>query len=470
MLGKGREPMSAYPYKDRFPVNRTLPEQGRPREEVLAEMAALAREEDRSWETGKVSGTMYCGDHDHYAFMNEVFGLYAHVNILQRDICPSATRYEGEVIAMALDLFRADAVTDAQPVGLVTSGGTGSICHAVLAFREIARNERGVTRPNFIKPETGHPAFDKACHLFGIEMRHSPVDPVTGQADVAGLRALIDDQTIGFMGSACNYGYGTIDPMEELSDLAVETGLPLHVDGCLGGFILPFGQELGYDIPVFDFRLPGVTSISADTHKYGYAFKGTSTVLFRDKKWRNSQYFFLTEWSGGKYCSPGMDGSRSGGLLAATWASMVQLGRSGYLGYAEKIFATSKTMQEAVRSHPELTLVGNPTFLFSFTSDEFDVYHVNDHMRPKGWRFNGQQYPNGLHMAVTRPQTQPGVAEAFATDLAEAVAYAKEKGHAPAASGAIYGGVAGGMTDEADEFIRMVMADMLDEQQGLPPA
>jgi glutamate/tyrosine decarboxylase-like PLP-dependent enzyme len=461
--------MSAYPYQDRFPVNRTLPEQGRPREEVLAEMAALAHEEDRSWETGKVSGTMYCGDHDHYSFMNEVFGLYAHVNILQRDICPSATRYEGEVIAMALDLFRADAVTDAQPVGLVTSGGTGSICHAVLAFREIARNERGVTRPNFIKPETGHPAFDKACHLFGIEMRHSPVDPVTGQADVAGLRALIDDQTIGFMGSACNYGYGTIDPMEELSDLAVETGLPLHVDGCLGGFILPFGQELGYDIPVFDFRLPGVTSISADTHKYGYAFKGTSTVLFRDKKWRNSQYFFLTEWSGGKYCSPGMDGSRSGGLLAATWASMVQLGRSGYLGYAEKIFATSAAMQEAVRSHPELKLVGSPTFLFSFTSDEFDVYHVNDHMRPKGWRFNGQQYPNGLHMAVTRPQTQPGVAEAFAVDLAEAVAYAKEKGHEPAASGAIYGGVAGGMTDEADEFIRMVMADMLDEQQGLPP-
>lgn len=461
--------MAPYPYKDRFPVNRTLPEKGRPREDVLAEMRSLAVEEDVSWEGGKVSGTMYCGDHDHYSFMNDVFGLYAHVNILQRDICPSATRYEGEVIAMALDLFHADAVTDGEPVGLVTSGGTGSICHAVLAFREKARQDRGVTRPNFIKPETGHPAFDKACHLFGIELRQAPVDPVTTLVDVQWIRDNIDDQTIGFMGSACNYGYGTIDPIKELSDLALETGLPLHVDGCLGGFILPFGEELGFGIPVFDFRLPGVTSISADTHKYGYAFKGTSTVLFRDKAWRNAQYFFLTEWTGGKYCSPGMDGSRSGGLLAATWASMVQLGREGYRGYAQKIFETSLAMQAAVRSHPELKLVGTPSFLFSFTSDEFDIYHVNDFMRPKGWRFNGQQYPNGLHMAVTRPQTQDGIVEAFATDLAGAVEYAKTKGHAPAASGAIYGGVAGGMTDEADEFIRSVMAGMLDEQQSLPP-
>ncbi|HQF93771.1 MAG TPA: pyridoxal-dependent decarboxylase, partial [Microthrixaceae bacterium] len=253
-------------------------------------------------------------------------------------------------------------------------------------------------------------------------------------------------------------------------DLAVETGVPLHVDGCLGGFILPFGQELGFpNIPLFDFRLPGVTSISADTHKYGYAFKGTSTVLFRDKSWRNSQYFFLTDWTGGKYTSPGMDGSRSGGLLAATWASMVQLGREGYRKYAQAIFETSAAMQDAVRSHPELRILGAPSFLFSFTSDEFDVYHINDFMRPKGWRFNGQQYPNALHMAVTRPQTQEGVVEAFVADLAEAVVYAKEKGHEPASSGAIYGGVAGGMNDEADEFIKMVMASMLDEQQALPP-
>ena len=461
--------MSSYPYKDRFPVNRTFPEHGRKRDEIIAEMRTLAEEEDLNWEGGKMSGSMYCGDHDHYAFMNEAFGLYAHVNILQRDVCPSATRYEGEVIAMALDLFHAGEVTDGEPAGLITSGGTNSILHAVLAYREKAAKDRGVSRPNFIKPETGHPAFDKACHLFGIELRIADVDPVTCQVDPASIRGLVDDQTIGFMGSACNYGYGTIDPIEELSDLAVELGLPLHVDGCLGGFILPFGEELGFGVPVFDFRLPGVTSISADTHKYGYAFKGTSTVLFRDKSWRNSQYFFLTGWTGGKYFSPGMDGSRSGGLLAATWAAMVQLGKEGYRAYAKDIFETSRAMQEAVRSHPELRMMGTPYFLFSFTSDEFDIYHVNDSMRQHGWRFNGEQYPNALHMAVTRPQTQPGVAEAFAADLAEAVAYAKTMGHEPAKSGAIYGGVIGGLTDEVDGVIRMVMESVMDEQQALPP-
>ncbi len=458
-----------FPYADRYDVNRGLPEHGRSRDEVLSELRDMAKQEDAFWETGKCSGTMYCGDHDHYDFMNEAFGLFAHVNVLQRDMCPSATRFEGEIIAMALDLFHAEAVTDGEPAGLVTSGGTGSILHAVLAYREHAAATRGITRPNFVKPETGHPAFDKACHLFGVELRIAPIDPETTTVEVGKVAELIDDQTIAIMGSACNYPYGTVDDIEALGALAQERGVGLHVDGCLGGFILPFGQELGYDIPLFDFRVPGVMSISADTHKYGYAFKGTSTCLFRDKELRNSQYFFLTDWTGGKYTSPGMDGSRSGGLLAATWASMVQLGREGYRGYAQKIFDTSLAMQEAVRSHPELKLVGKPSFLFSFTSDEFDVYHVNDFMRPKGWRFNGQQYPNGLHMAVTRPQTQPGVVEAFANDLEAAVAYAKEKGHEPASSGAIYGGVVGGMTDEADGFIKMVMSDMLDEQQALPP-
>ena len=116
----------------------------------------------------------------------------------------------------------------------------------------------------------------------------------------------------------------------------LDHNIGLHVDGCLGGFILPWGEQLGYDIPAFDFRVPGVTSISADTHKYAYGLKGTSVLLFRDRILRNGQYFYLTDWTGGKYCSPGIDGSRSGGLLAATWAGMVSLGREGYLGYARR--------------------------------------------------------------------------------------------------------------------------------------
>ncbi len=460
-----------FPYAGRFGVNRSLPERGRPRAEILAELQAMAASEDATWESGRVSGTMYCGDHEHYAFLNEAFGLFAHVNALQRDICPSQTRFEGEILAMALDLFHSGAVEGTEPAGLVTSGGTGSITHAMLAYREHARETRGVVFPNVIKPETAHPAFDKACHRFGIEVRRAPVDPVTTLVDLDFVREHVDGNTVALVGSACNYGYGTIDPVTELGAIALERGIGLHVDACLGGFILPFGEELGYEIPPFDFRVPGVTSISADTHKYGYAFKGSSTVLFSDKALRNSQYFYLTDWSGGKYCSPGMEGSRSGGLLAATWASLVSLGREGYRRYAKEIFETAEKMKAAVSSHPELSILGRPSFLFSFTSDEFDVYHLADFMRPRGWRFNGQQYPNALHMAVTRPQTAPGVAEAFASDLAEAIDYARAEqaaGHAPA-SGAIYGGVAGGMTAEVDEFIKEVMAEMMDRQQSVPP-
>lgn len=460
-----------FPYAQRFGVNRRFPDHGRPREEVLAELHAMAAQEDAFWETGKCSGTMYSGDHEHYAFLNEAFGLFAHVNILQRDMCPSANKFEGEILAMALDLMHADSVTDTTPAGLVTTGGTSSILHAVRSYREHAARDRGITRPNFVKPETGHPAFDKSCHLMGIELRVVPVDPDTTLAVVDRMAEQVDENTIAIMGSACNYGYGTIDPIADLGRLALDRGVGLHVDSCLGGFILPFGEELGYDIPPFDFRVPGVTTISADTHKYGYAFKGSSTVLFRDKALRDAQYFHLVGWSGGKYMSPGLEGSRSGGLLSSTWAAMVQLGREGYLNHAREIFTTAEAMKEVVRSHDELRIMGNPTFCFSFTSDEFDIYHVADFMAPRGWRFNGQQYPNAIHMAVTRPQTQPGLVEQWATDLDDAVRYAREKQASgePAFLGAVYGGLAGGLTGEAEEFIVSIMDEMLDTQQSVPP-
>ena len=460
--------MSDAPTPEQYTVVRGVPSEGRNRDAILAELREMASGEDAYWETGRCSGTMYCGDHDHYAFMNEAFSMFSHENVLQRDMFPSATRFEGEIIAMTLDMLHASAVVDGEAVGMVTSGGTGSILHAMLAYREHARTERGIAAPNVVKPETGHPAFDKACHLLGIELRKVPVDPDTTRADLGAMADAIDANTAAVIGSAPNYGYGTIDPIAELSDLALERGIGLHVDGCLGGFILPWGEELGYGIPVFDFRLPGVTTISADTHKYAYGLKGTSVLAFRDRALRDGQYFFLTDWTGGKYCSPGIDGSRSGGLLAATWAGMMALGRDGYLKYARQIFETAFAMQDAVRVYPELRIIGTPTFCFSFTSDAFDIYHVNDFMRTKGWRFNGQQYPNAIHMAVTRPQTQPGLVDEFAADLGDAVAYAHEHRDEAPKSGAIYGGIPGGPTPETDEFIRAVMTEMMDDQQSVP--
>ncbi len=467
--------MSEFPYADRFPVNRRLPEPGRPRQEILDELAVIAAEEDATWAGGRISGTIYSGDAEHYAFLTQAYGRFAHVNALQRDLCPSMTRFEGEIIAMVLDLMHAEAVTEAdpgiEPAGLVTSGGTGSILHALLAYREHARATRGITTPNIVKPETAHAAFDKGCHLFGIEARTVPVDPETTLVSPADVAAQIDQNTIAVIGSAGSYPYGTVDPIEALGELAAERGVGLHVDGCLGGFILAFANELGHPVAPFDFRVPGVTSISIDTHKYGYSPKGSSVLLFRDKALRTAQYFHLVGWSGGKYMSPGMDGSRSGGLLAATWAALVQYGREGYRRHAAEILTTAAAMRAAVAAHPELRLMGRPTFCFSFTSNDFDIYHVADFMRPRGWRFNGQQYPNAIHMAVTRPQTRPGVVAAFTADLAEAVGYARQQ-HAAGAHpqlGAIYGGVEGGLTRESEAFIAAFMNAMLDTQQSLPP-
>ena len=459
-----------YPYAERYGVNREIPAGGRSREEILAELREMATEEDRAWEDGKCSGTMYCGDRDHYGFLKEAFGLFAHQNALQRDMCPSATRFEGEIIAMALDLMHAGDLNGEQPAGMVTSGGSASIAQAVLAYREQGRESRGIDRPNLVKPETGHPAFDKACRLFGVEMRRAEIDRETTLVRPETVAGLIDENTVAIVGSAGNYGYGTIDPIAELGQLALDRGVGLHVDGCLGGYLLPFGEQLGLPIPPFDFRVPGVTSISADTHKYGYGLKGTSTLLFRDRELRNRCYFFMPDWSGGKYFSPGMEGSRSDGLLAATWASLVSIGQEGYRAYAKRIFDASAAMQEAVRSHPELLIMGEPTFLFAFRSDEFDIYHVNDEMKRRGWRFNGLQYPNAIHMAVTRPQTQPGIVDEFASDLEAAVAYAREKGDEPAESSAVYGGVPGGLNTDAEEMIRGVMTQLMDSQQAVPAA
>ncbi len=467
-----RRPRGLYPYADRLGVLEALPEKGRPRDEILRELREIAGEEDSFWQTGQCSGTMYCGDVSHYAFLNEVFGYYSHVNALQRDICPSATRFEGEIAAMALDLMHGEAAKgpgpDARACGSVTSGGTESILTAVLMYRDKFRAEREITEPEMIVPVTGHAAFDKAAHLFNVKLVHAPIDPETTLVDVDFVRSHTNARTIRLVGSAGNYPYGTIDPIDELSKLALSHGIGMHVDGCLGGFILPWGEQLGYDIPVFDFSLPGVTSISMDTHKYGFGLKGTSVLLCRDRALRRYQYFATPEWPGGKYNSPGIAGSRSGGLLASAWASMVSLGKQGYLAYAKDIFETSFAMQEVVNRHPELKLMGKPSFCFSFTSEQFDIYHVNDFMRGRGWRFNGQQYPNAIHMCVTRPQTQPGVVEKFALDLDAAVKYSLDPPNETPVSAAIYGGVPN--EPGVQERVKGMLFRYLDSCQDLPGA
>ena len=457
--------MSSFPYANEYGTISSMPDEGMPYDEILDQLRATAALEDRRWEDGHCSGTMYCGDREHYAMVNEAFGYFSHVNTLQRDICPSMTRFEWEIIAMTLDILNGDAVTEHdashRACGVITAGGTESILTAMLGYRNLARST-GIAAPEMILPDTGHPAFLKASHLFGLKLVLAPTDPETTLVDVEFVRDAINPNTAVIVGSAGNYGYGTIDPIGELSDLAVEHGVGLHVDGCLGGWILPWGERLGYDIPTFDFRLPGVTSISADVHKFGYGPKGLSVLAWRDASYRRHHYYIEPGWKGGLYVSAGLLGSRSGGISAGSWAAMRSLGARGYLERAKAIFEAAFTMQDAVRSHPELTIMGDPTFCFAFRSDEFDVYHVNDRMSGNGWRFNGLQNPPALHFCVTGPQTQPGVVDRFAADLHDGVAYAREAGDATPMTGSMYGGSGRPPGDADRELMSELMVAYLD--------
>jgi sphinganine-1-phosphate aldolase len=450
-----------YPYRARFKTYDRLEPDGRDRQSILDELATMAHEEDRIADLGRVSGSIYHGGHDHYAFLTEAFRLFAHANVLQRDMYPSATKLEAEIVAMTAAMLHGRP----EVCGVVTFGGTESLINPMLVYRDRGRAEKGISEPEVIIPVTAHVALEKAGHLLGIKVLKAPLTK-DWVVDVDWVRDHVTANTVALVGSAANYAHGLIDPIEQLSDIALEHEIGLHVDGCLGGFILPWGERLGLEIPRFDFRLPGVTSMSADTHKYGYALKGTSVLLYRNSDLRRYQYCNFTDWPGGIYFSPGLSGSRSGGIVAATWASMVSLGERGYLEVAKGIFETAATIRRGIDAIPELEVIGNPTFLVAFRSPGLNIYHVNDHLIAQGWRLNALQLPAALHFCVTRPNTAPGIADAFVADLRQAVEYAKHPARSEPKSGALYG--LGG-TPEGNEILNTLFTAALDAMYEVAP-
>jgi len=454
-----------YPYRDSTETFRVIPEQGRPAADVIAEVRGLAEREDAMGDEGRVSGSLYCGDHDHYHVLSEVFEDFAHVNVLQRDMYPSATKFEAEIIAMVADMLHGSAAGSGV-CGVITSGGSESLVTALYTYREQGAKERGISQPNVVIPATAHVALDKGAHWLGIEMRHAPLT-ADHVVDVAAMADLIDMNTVAIVGSAGNYAHGLIDPIPELGQLALDHGIGLHVDGCLGGFLLPWIEANGVDVPLWDFRVPGVTSISADTHKYGYALKGTSTLMYRTKALRAHQWFTYPDWPGGLYLSPGFAGSRSGGLIAATWASLILTGKEGYRDAAARIYGAAQRIVTEIRSSiPELRVFGDPTFLVAFTSDELDIYLVNDELKRRGWRMNALQMPAALHFCITRPNTDPEVIDAFLADLKASVAYARDHLGESAESGAMYGF---GGTPQGNAGINALMSGFLDAMHELAP-
>lgn len=452
-----------HPYRDELESYARLPQKGRSPDDILRELRDVAAREDARWETGQVSGSYYHAGKSHFAFLNQVYGLFSHVNILQRDMCPSGTKFEAEIVSMTAKMLHAEAVNAPdEVVGAITSGGSESIMLPMLVYREKARAERGITAPEIVAPSTAHPAFDKGAWLFGIKVVKVPVGPDL-LADVDAMRAAINENTVAVAGSAGNYPHGLIDPLERLSDLALEHNIGMHVDGCYGGFLLPWIERLGYRIPPFDFRLPGVTSMSCDTHKWGYGPKGASVVLYRNRALRRFQYFSAINWAGGIYASPTLAGSRSEGISAATWAAMVSLGEEGYLEIARQIMQVADAIREGAAKIPEIKIAGHPTFCIAFLSDSVNIYHVNDYLIGRGWRMNGLQSPPGFHFCITRPQTVPGLAEGFLADLRAGVGYAKTPPPNPPKSGAVYAGAAA----FPPAMVNQVIFDRIDETFAL---
>jgi glutamate/tyrosine decarboxylase-like PLP-dependent enzyme len=447
---------SLKPYRDELPATRRLPESGRPRAEVLTELEKLSSRETPRWKEGFASGAVYHGDDAHVELLNRVYALYSQSNPLHPDLWPSTNKLEAEVVAMTGDMLHADVANrlgSDRVCGTVTSGGTESIFLAMKTYRDWACRERGIAQPEIVAPVTAHAAFDKAAEYLGVKLVKVPVD-VNFRADVRATGRALSRNTAVVVGSAPSFPHGTLDPILELSELARRHGAGFHTDACLGGFLLPWAQKLGRRVPDFDFTLPGVTSMSCDTHKYGFAAKGTSVVLYRSEALRHHQFYAATDWPGGLYFSPTLAGSRPGALIAAAWAALVTTGQAGYLDATRRILEAADRIQAGIRAIPELRVLGDPLFVIAFASDAVDVYRILDFMSHRRWSLNGLHKPPALHLCVTLRHTEPGVVDRFLSDLQASVAHVR--GHPPAQDGMA---PAYGMA--ANFPLRGVVADLL---------
>ncbi|MDP2859990.1 MAG: aminotransferase class V-fold PLP-dependent enzyme [Bacillota bacterium] len=430
-------------YRRRFKTYARIPATGRDRDDILAEMKEMRSLEEARWGAGYASGSVYHGGEDHIEFLNEVYAVNSQSNPLHTDLWPSAVKFESEIVSMTANMLGA-AQSGAEPgtpeeiCGVVSSGGTESILLAMKTYRDYAREKKGITKPEMILPTTAHAAFDKAAQYFGIDMIRIPVGD-DFRADVAATEKAITDNTIVIAGSAPQFPHGVIDPIGELSELARARGIGFHTDACLGGFVLPWAEKLGYDVPPFDFRLPGVTSMSADTHKFGYAAKGTSVVLYRGLELRHYQYFTTTEWPGGLYCSPSFAGSRAGALSAVCWAAMVSIGEQGYLDNTRRILEAAAKIRNEVAGIPEFQLFGDSLFVIAFGSRELDIYKIMDAMTERGWSLNGLHKPACLHLCTTLRHAEPGVAERLIEDLKASVVYVKANPSIEGGMAPVYG-------------------------------
>ena len=415
-----------------------IPDKGIPEEKLMNEMEEL-KKEDTNWREGKVWSLVYHATDKHTEMLKKAYTMFFSKNALSPMAFPSLRKFEIEVISMTVDLFNGDK----RCCGSMTSGGTESILMAVKTYRDWARDKfPQIKEPEMVLPSSAHPAFDKGADYFSVKAVRVPVNEKTHRADIKAMEQALNDNSILMVASACDFPRGVVDPISELAPIAQSRGIGMHVDACLGGFMLPFVKKLGYEVPDFDFSVPGVTSISADVHKYGYGAKGASTILYRKERVWKYQFSVYTDWSGGIYISPSMRGTRPGGAIAAAWAALRSLGIDGYLNLARIVMDASKKLIKGIDAIPELYIIGDPVMsVFSFTSDEIDIYNLGDVMDKKGWHLDRIQFPNALHMMVNPHHAE--IVETFLKDLRESVKQVVENpGKSSDGDAAIYGMVA----------------------------
>lgn len=398
-----------------------IPQKGVDRAALLEQMEAF-RGGDVDWRANRAFGLVYRHSDAHTETIKAAYGLYFSENGLNPMAFKSLQKMERAVVAMTAGLFHGDA----EVVGCMTSGGTESLLLPVLTYRNRARRKRPwIRRPEIIVPESAHVGFSKAGEYFDVKIVKAPLK-ADFTADTAAMEKMITRNTIALAGSAPNYPYGTIDPIEELAALAVRRNLPLHVDACLGGFFLPWLEKLGEAIPLFDFRVPGVTSISADIHKYGYSAKGASTILYRNQDYFRDQIFAEVNWCGGVYGGPTMAGTRPGGAIAAAWASLQALGEEGYRENARKVMDTARQFRDGVAAIPGLYVLGRPAmgvFAYGASDKHISIYAVADQLEEKGWHIDRLQEPECIHLILN-----PGhaaIAQQYFEDLRAAVDHVK---------------------------------------------
>lgn len=376
-----------------------IPQQGRDHAALLAELAAL-HDGDADWRSGRVFSLVYHASDEHLALLKQASTTFFCENGLNPMAFKSLKRMEHEVVRMAANLMNGDE----NVVGTMTSGGTESLLLAVKTYRDWARKTKPwIVFPEMILPATAHVAFDKGGHYFGVKIRWAPIGK-DHRVDVKAVRRLINRNTILIVGSAPQYPHGVLDPIADLGALAQEKGLPMHVDACVGGFMLPFVEKLGHYVPSWDFRVPGVTSISADLHKYGYTAKGASVILYRSMDWLKYQFFVSTDWPGGIYASPSIPGTRAAGPIAAAWTGLQAMGVDGYLDLTRRALEACDILKTGIARIPGIKVMGSEhctIVTWTSTDKDVDVYAVADQLEDRGWHVDRQQHPACVHCTVT---------------------------------------------------------------------